>query len=164
MRIFLPRSHLATIQKEPKPKMLLIFWPSETSSSLRPPFPKCTTVKHIPTNKEVSIHLLSQTYWYTFFRLPELMKSIKDLHLIAFDYIMAKDDHVALRFSAEGSHNGESYKSNHKIFLNLLLLTPFQILRLQDARPNGQRLDYSNWKMERLNCELLSLSLRPYIR
>jgi predicted ester cyclase len=40
----------------------------------------------------------------------ELMKSINDLKIIDFDYLIAKDDQVALRYSAEGSHSGEPYK------------------------------------------------------
>ena len=38
------------------------------------------------------------------------MKSINDLRIIEFDYLVAKDDQVALRYSAEGSHSGEAYK------------------------------------------------------
>jgi predicted ester cyclase len=38
------------------------------------------------------------------------MKSINDLRIIDFDYLIAKDDQVALRYSAEGSHSGEPYK------------------------------------------------------
>lgn len=40
----------------------------------------------------------------------EMMKSINDLHIINFDYLIAKDNQVALRYSAEGSHSGEAYK------------------------------------------------------
>lgn len=42
------------------------------------------------------------------------MKSINNLHIITFDYIMAKDDQVSLRYSAEGSHNGEPYKGKNQ--------------------------------------------------
>ena len=38
------------------------------------------------------------------------MKSINDLRIIEFDYLVAKDSQVALRYSAEGSHSGEAYK------------------------------------------------------
>ena len=38
------------------------------------------------------------------------MKSINDLSIIDFDYLVAKDDQVALRYSAEGSHSGEAYQ------------------------------------------------------
>jgi hypothetical protein len=38
------------------------------------------------------------------------MKSVNDLRIINFDYLIAKDDQVALRYSAEGSHSGEPYK------------------------------------------------------
>jgi hypothetical protein len=38
------------------------------------------------------------------------MQSINDLHIIDYDYIVAKDDQVALRYSTEGSHSGVSYK------------------------------------------------------
>ncbi|CAF1185634.1 unnamed protein product [Didymodactylos carnosus] len=41
----------------------------------------------------------------------KLMKSINNLHIINFDYMVAKDNQVALRYSAEGSHDGEAYKS-----------------------------------------------------
>lgn len=39
------------------------------------------------------------------------MKSLNDLKIVNFDYLIAKDDQVALRYSAEGSHSGEPYKS-----------------------------------------------------
>jgi hypothetical protein len=45
------------------------------------------------------------------------MKSINDLRIIDFDYLVAKDDQVALRYSAEGSHNGEPYQSLIKYYL-----------------------------------------------
>lgn len=38
------------------------------------------------------------------------MKSINDLRIIDFDYLIAKDNQVALRYSAEGTHSGEAYK------------------------------------------------------
>jgi hypothetical protein len=38
------------------------------------------------------------------------MKSINDLKILDFDYLVAKDDQVALRYSAAGSHSGEPYQ------------------------------------------------------
>ena len=46
------------------------------------------------------------------------MKSINDLRIIDFDYLIAKDDQVALRYSAEGSHSGEPYKGLNNSQIN----------------------------------------------
>ncbi|KEY71976.1 hypothetical protein S7711_07122 [Stachybotrys chartarum IBT 7711] len=35
-----------------------------------------------------------------------VMTSVKDLHIIRFDQAWAKDGHVLLRYTAEGSHGG----------------------------------------------------------
>ena len=40
-----------------------------------------------------------------------VMKSVNDLRIIQFDQAWAKDGHVLLRYTAEGSHKGEPYKS-----------------------------------------------------
>ncbi|KUI52936.1 hypothetical protein VP1G_00466 [Cytospora mali] len=40
----------------------------------------------------------------------KVMKAVNDLHIIRFDQAWAKDGHVLLRYSAEGSHKGELYK------------------------------------------------------
>ncbi|KAG8527351.1 uncharacterized protein KY384_007503 [Bacidia gigantensis] len=37
------------------------------------------------------------------------MKSVADLHIIRFDRVFAKNGHVLLRYSAEGSFSGEPY-------------------------------------------------------
>ena len=37
------------------------------------------------------------------------MAAVSDLHIIAYDIIFAKDGHVLLRYSAEGSHTGEPH-------------------------------------------------------
>ncbi len=55
------------------------------------------------------------------------MRSINDLHIVAFDYITAKDDQVSLRYSAEGSHNGEPYKGKAELrSCSILLLFLFR--------------------------------------
>lgn len=36
----------------------------------------------------------------------EVMRSLDDLHFVAFDVVFAKGDRVALRYTAEGSHRG----------------------------------------------------------
>lgn len=40
----------------------------------------------------------------------KVMASVNDLRIIRFDQAWAKDGHVLLRYSAEGSHKGEPYK------------------------------------------------------
>ena len=39
-----------------------------------------------------------------------VMKSVSDLHIIRFDRVFAKNGHVLLRYSAEGSFSGEPYQ------------------------------------------------------
>lgn len=39
-----------------------------------------------------------------------VMASVNDLHIIRFDQAWAKDGHVLLRYTAEGSHRGKPYK------------------------------------------------------
>jgi len=39
-----------------------------------------------------------------------VMASVSDLHIIRFDQVFAKNGHVLLRYTAEGSHCGEAYK------------------------------------------------------
>jgi ketosteroid isomerase-like protein len=39
-----------------------------------------------------------------------VMQSVSDLHIIRFDQAWAKDGHVLLRYTAEGSHVGKPYK------------------------------------------------------
>jgi len=39
----------------------------------------------------------------------KLMKQVKDLRIVNFDVLFAKDNRVCLRYSAEGSHNGEPH-------------------------------------------------------
>ncbi|MCJ1228717.1 hypothetical protein MMC12_005378 [Toensbergia leucococca] len=39
----------------------------------------------------------------------KVMSAIADLHIISYDIVFAKDDHVLLRYSAEGSHCGEAH-------------------------------------------------------
>ncbi|MCJ1302590.1 hypothetical protein MMC08_005394 [Hypocenomyce scalaris] len=38
-----------------------------------------------------------------------VMSAIADLHIISYDVVFAKDGHVLLRYSAEGSHCGEPH-------------------------------------------------------
>lgn len=44
-----------------------------------------------------------------------IMKSLNDLHIISYDVIFAKENLVCLRYSAEGSHNGEPHKDGNQI-------------------------------------------------
>jgi hypothetical protein len=82
------------------------------------------------------------------------MRSITNLYIITFDYITAKDDQVSLRYSAEGSHDGEAYKGKHTLIQKSVLShISSQVSKLQDERPNGPRPAYSNWIMARLHCE-----------
>ena len=39
-----------------------------------------------------------------------VMASVNDLHIIRFDQVFAKNGHVLLRYTAEGSHSGKPYK------------------------------------------------------
>ncbi|KAL2439021.1 hypothetical protein ABEF95_015532 [Exophiala dermatitidis] len=39
-----------------------------------------------------------------------VMESVADLHIIRFDQVFAKNGHVLLRYTAEGSHCGKPYK------------------------------------------------------
>lgn len=39
-----------------------------------------------------------------------VMASVSDLHIIRFDQVFAKNGHVLLRYTAEGSHSGKPYK------------------------------------------------------
>ncbi|KAI1613687.1 hypothetical protein EDD36DRAFT_463567 [Exophiala viscosa] len=39
-----------------------------------------------------------------------VMQSVNDLHIIRFDQVFAKNGHVLLRYTAEGSHSGKPYK------------------------------------------------------
>lgn len=43
-----------------------------------------------------------------------VMQSVSDLHIIRFDQAWAKDSHVLLRYTAEGSHCGKPYKGIEK--------------------------------------------------
>lgn len=43
-----------------------------------------------------------------------VMQSVSDLHIIRFDQAWAKDSHVLLRYTAEGSHVGKPYKGLEK--------------------------------------------------
>lgn len=43
-----------------------------------------------------------------------VMTSVADLHIIRFDQAWAKDGHVLLRYTAEGSHCGEPYQGIKK--------------------------------------------------
>lgn len=43
-----------------------------------------------------------------------VMASVADLHIIRFDQAWAKDGHVLLRYTAEGSHCGKPYKGMEK--------------------------------------------------
>ena len=42
------------------------------------------------------------------------MASVSNLHIIRFDQAWAKDGHVLLRYTAEGSHIGKPYKDIEK--------------------------------------------------
>ena len=37
------------------------------------------------------------------------MSAIADLHIVSYDIVFAKNEHVLLRYSAEGSHCGEPH-------------------------------------------------------
>lgn len=39
----------------------------------------------------------------------KVMSAIADLHIISYDIVFAKDGHVLLRYSAEGSHCGQPH-------------------------------------------------------
>lgn len=39
-----------------------------------------------------------------------VMASVSDLHILRYDQAWAKDGHVLLRYTAEGSHCGKPYK------------------------------------------------------
>ena len=39
----------------------------------------------------------------------KIMRQVNDLHFVAFDVLFAKGDRVCLRYTAEGSHNGEPH-------------------------------------------------------
>ena len=62
-----------------------------------------------------SVYFLSKLFQISIIFLIELMKSVNDLRITTFDYMMAKDDQVSLRYSAEGSHNGEPYRGKMKL-------------------------------------------------
>ena len=39
----------------------------------------------------------------------EVLQSLQDLHIIQFDVVVAKEDFVSLRYTAEGTHTGEPH-------------------------------------------------------
>lgn len=39
----------------------------------------------------------------------KVMSAIADLHIVSYDVVFAKDEHVLLRYSAEGSHCGQPH-------------------------------------------------------
>lgn len=39
----------------------------------------------------------------------KLMRQVNDLHIVSFDFFFADGDRVGLRYTAEGSHNGEPH-------------------------------------------------------
>lgn len=39
----------------------------------------------------------------------KVMSAIADLHIVSYDVLFAKDGHVLLRYSAEGTHCGEAH-------------------------------------------------------
>ena len=43
-----------------------------------------------------------------------VMESVSDLHIMRYDQAWAKDGHVLLRYTAEGSHVGKPYKDIEK--------------------------------------------------
>lgn len=43
-----------------------------------------------------------------------VMESVTDLHIIRYDQAWAKDSHVLLRYTAEGSHSGKQYQGIQK--------------------------------------------------
>ncbi|CAK47739.1 hypothetical protein An02g13260 [Aspergillus niger] len=44
----------------------------------------------------------------------QVMASVNDLHIVRYDQEWAKDGHVLLRYTAEGSHAGKPYKGIEK--------------------------------------------------
>jgi hypothetical protein len=44
----------------------------------------------------------------------KVMASVNDLHIVRYDQAWAKDGHVLLRYTAEGSHSGAPYKGIEK--------------------------------------------------
>jgi hypothetical protein len=44
----------------------------------------------------------------------QVMASIADLHIVCYDQVFAKDGHVLLRYTAEGSHCGEPHDGIEK--------------------------------------------------
>jgi hypothetical protein len=44
----------------------------------------------------------------------KVMASIADLHIVCYDQVFAKDGHVLLRYTAEGSHCGEAHNGIEK--------------------------------------------------
>jgi hypothetical protein len=44
----------------------------------------------------------------------KVMKSVDDLHIIRYDQAWAKDSHVLLRYTAEGSHSALPYHGIEK--------------------------------------------------
>ena len=89
-------------------KMLLIYLRKRIDFLHQQHFPMFIIVKNTRMNMEVIQTLISSSKIDNV-RL-ELMKSINDLRIVDFDYLIAKDNQVALRYSAEGSHCGEPYK------------------------------------------------------
>jgi hypothetical protein len=43
-----------------------------------------------------------------------VVASIADLHIVCYDQVFAKDGHVVLRYTAEGSHRGEPHNGIEK--------------------------------------------------
>ena len=41
----------------------------------------------------------------------KIMECLDDLHIVTYDVIFAKDNWVALRYTAEGTHKGKAYKN-----------------------------------------------------
>lgn len=75
------------------------------------------------------------------------MKSLDDLKITNFDYLIAKDDQVALRYSAQGSHSGEPYKSFIHLIkkqIKFIFLILIKIFNQWDEKLNGQLKLYSN--------------------
>lgn len=44
-----------------------------------------------------------------------VMASVSDLHIVRYDQAWAKDGHVLLRYTAEGSHAGRPYKGVERV-------------------------------------------------
>lgn len=40
----------------------------------------------------------------------KVMSAVADLHIVSYDVVFAKDGHVLLRYSAEGSHCGKAHE------------------------------------------------------